>query len=219
MCSNCPSPKAKIFKPRKLFSAMEEKFFPQCGCFICGKEIYNLRGVVVCADYVDYLSQLVEKRNSAEELVWDSAHKQFVHAVTREYLIQFADLFEEEKKQGGAIVGHLGDAIQKMIDESSDSAQKIYRRLQKVLEKKPSQYLALLVDDGCYGSFEKELLIYAFELERINAPAKALEWTIHLAEKKWFNPLGWINVVERMFGRPVDEYVYEARKTPSGDVN
>lgn len=166
---------------------MKDKF-PHSNCYVCNKFI-NLSEGHICADsYVSFLKSLREgETDSLGEF-----YSPIVDAITLQYFNQF----EKELCKGSEL-----DTLS-FIDELKKKQDPEFR-LKKVLEYAPEdKFLFMLVHNNClendFCNFQGH---YPINLKRINTPMKALDWSFHLKDKTWFNPYGWFEILEDLFGR------------------
>jgi hypothetical protein len=181
-------------------------------CDACHEAIKSPRdGVLVLHDFGNYLRRRYE-RDDELDIEWESKptlderrcaslevgkDARFIEAVARCYWIQFRRFFYGPTKcmaPGSHIVDN--DAAVQNLRNSMDSAY----RLRAVLRDYPKRHVCLAVHDDCLPE-ELQEAGYQIGMTRIATPAQAIEWTIQLSEKTWWNSRGWAIVLLHLFGR------------------
>ncbi len=170
---------------------------------VCNKKIVALKdGLVVIDNFAEHLEDMVNEHGSPQAAIQHNTN--LVNAITKEYFEQFYDLFHERE-------GDVVEFSEAMKHHMVDMKAHVYR-LNKVLEvsrtvrdnhKGPDYerflHLCLLAHYDCVPVEGPKQ--YPIDLERISTPRDAIEWTIHLGEKNWWNPHGWNRMLEALYGR------------------
>lgn len=167
---------------------MAEMQFPRSPCYVCQKPIGLKEGLIYCNDFAGNICDILEYVN-VEELL-NAEHSTFVNQVTKAYFKQFEDVFRTRRTEG-TDQDFIRDAL---IDNGAHKY-----RLEKILGTRPDKWLAILSHHDCIPKFSTEG--YPINLDRINTAERALAWTVHLNDKKWFNARGWNFILEDLFGR------------------
>jgi hypothetical protein len=178
--------------------------FPDWPCMVCKNKIIAPKdGLVVIDDFAEHLEDMI-REHCTPEAVMQNCKPDFVNAVTREYFAQFYDLFHPNKSD----VIELGEAMKDCLVDMKAHIHRLKTVLEvshKVRDSKDgteyehSLQLCLLAHYGCVPIEGPKQ--YPIELERIQDPRDAIEWTIHLEEKSWWNPYGWTRMLEALYGR------------------
>jgi uncharacterized protein YbcC (UPF0753/DUF2309 family) len=176
--------------------------FPDWPCMVCSNKIMAPEdGLVVIDDFAEHLEDLIHEHGTPEAVI--HSNPALVNTVTQEYFEQFYDLFHKDE-------GDVVEFSEAMKHRIVDMKAHVYR-LNKVIEvsknrdkiKKPLyeqfMHLCLLAHYACIPTEGPKQ--YFIELERIKDTRDAIDWTIHLEEKTWWNPHGWTRMLEALHGR------------------
>lgn len=156
--------------------------FPESPCYICEQPITKLEeGTVACSDFAKDLEMMLNSNKGDAVALVSGKHGRFVNVVTLQYFEQDHERFHQPPEKGVYQVREM------MREELANHKAHVYR-LHEVLEQKPDKFLYLLAHMACIPEDARGPGFYDIELERINTPAKGIEWTIHLSEKVWWNP-------------------------------
>jgi len=167
--------------------------FPNCNCYVCREPMMVNDSMVVGGSYKRHIDYKLEEYGTVEDLV---ENEPIVNMLTFHYLYQFQmrDL-KKEPNDGGPRIINLFDGINDILEIRSNHKY----RFEVVQPQIPlSKYLYLTIHNDCRFDGAGH---YEIPLSRINDASKALEWTFHLDEKTTFNPHGWIETMESLFGR------------------
>lgn len=177
-------------------------------CDVCAKAFTKDKGgAVIAHPYGEYLrdSYQAEMGLAADEEVnWagrlnpkacnrllEGEHKAFVNAVVRCYAIQFDELYTTKRTSGD-----IRDGLEDMLLRHDPA-----KALPKVLANVPKgKSLWLIVHDDCLPEDLREAG-YQIDLKRISTADQAIEWTLQVGEKTWWNTEGWMYVLRKLFGR------------------
>lgn len=171
---------------------MSTKIFPVSRCYVCSKIIKEKNGLIAAGNFVDYLDRMSKRfdyiKKARPKLL------NFINSLSREYFEQFPEDFFKVSEE---VETPLEDIVFSFVDNSSYPSEEIISR---ILEKKPEKYLFMLSHYKCLSpSLKYGPSLYKIELGDINSCEKAIDWTIHLGKKKWFNHFGWIKILKDLF--------------------
>ncbi len=176
--------------------------FPESDCYFCKEKIEE--GVIVANKYKRFLEEIIVHKHSGKKIdAVKGKDSSSVNTITKQYYLQFKmakdagldkALYDEDGKDLGEIVS--------MKDYSSHIKDIIFdplHRLEFTIPRIPSEKNLFLL--GHYSCIPKQDSDYHIDLERIDTAEKAIEWTMHLSEKRWFNHKGWAQILHSLFGR------------------
>lgn len=169
--------------------------FPVAPCDFCNKLIKDNSGFIACADFTPFLGHLVNSgciENAVKEPV--------VEVVTSAYFDQFSEIFTPEHPDGVT--------LRELHQDRTINANAHVYRLRRVLDeasklgKHGQHQVYLLIHRTCFPkSIDDWTFVYDIDLRSIHYPADGIEWTIHLSEKLAWNPVGWAQMLEKLYGR------------------
>ncbi|MDP4012151.1 MAG: hypothetical protein Q8R00_00900 [Candidatus Nanoarchaeia archaeon] len=166
--------------------------FPKDPCYICKNPIDTLSlGYVIGHNFAEELVYL-SKNKSLEEIV-SGKDSLFVNAITMEYFNQFRDFFTPDEDS----IDFRDYIAEREVNFRAHKAR--LSRVISVVENNddPNElHLFILAHSECAPEQG-----YSINLDRIDSPQKAIEWTLHLGEKTWFNFDGWYRILGSLFGR------------------
>lgn len=140
------------------------------------------------------LSRLMASHESPGDLLRTS-FKQFVNTFTLECLEQVPAAFQRDPSAEGVL------AVSTLDEDVTINREAHEYRLRRLLEWDPRTNVYLLAHEPCLFSDLAEGMRSWIELARIDTGDKAVEWTIHLGEKRHFNATGWARTLALLFGR------------------
>jgi hypothetical protein len=140
-------------------------------CNICRTDILGV-GRVGFGPYDSVIKGMVSRCGGYDKL--EEHDKRFVDAVAWQYHRQFPDVVKSDDVFG---IDFGRDDVQRVLDANFGG-----------------KYLAVLGHEACSSGWD-----YQFSLDRIDTAEKALDWQMHLSEKVWFHPYGFIEVLKDLF--------------------
>lgn len=151
-------------------------------CHVCLERL-DEDSILTLGSLVWNVRSLVRDANGYSNL--SEGNRKITDAITREYYRQFPEVYKSSP-----LMAQFEPFDP--IDLPKDRFKQIDGN--PIIDK----YVGLLSHQGC---FYEEGLKSSIPLSRLNKATKALDWMFHMKEKPWFNPYGFIVLMEDLFPR------------------
>lgn len=110
-------------------------------------------------------------------------------AIGRTWSVQAVE--EQPDEEGGDVAT---DPLHDLLESDESRVDRL------LAEGRLRFWLMMIVHDDCLPQ-ENYPTLYGIALDRINTAEKAIEWTLHLHEKRWFSAHAWCFILGDLFER------------------